>query len=332
MASDKSGPLKAAVIGLGSMGANHARVYGELEGIELAAVCDVDPERVHNATRGRSARGYQDYREMLARDRLDLLSVAVPTRLHREVALAAIQRGVPVLVEKPIAAERREGEEMARAARDAAVPLMVGHVERFNPAVMELKRRLDGGELGRIFQFHARRVGPFAQRVRDVGVVFDLATHDIDVMRFLSGSEVESVQAETQLGIRTEHEDLLSGLLRFRDGVVGMLDVNWLSPAKVRQLSVLGERGMFTVDYLTQELRFHESDSGEGAVVGIKVEKQEPLRMELEAFARAVAEGTSPPVGADDALAALDVAEALVQAGRESRVVRLAAVAAGGDS
>lgn len=314
------------------MGANHARVYGELEGIELAAVCDVDPERVHNATRGRSARGYQDYREMLARDRLDLLSVAVPTRLHREVALAAIQRGVPVLVEKPIAAERREGEEMARAARDAAVPLMVGHVERFNPAVMELKRRLDGGELGRIFQFHARRVGPFAQRVRDVGVVFDLATHDIDVMRFLSGSEVESVQAETQLGIRTEHEDLLSGLLRFRDGVVGMLDVNWLSPAKVRQLSVLGERGMFTVDYLTQELRFHESDSGEGAVVGIKVEKQEPLRMELEAFARAVAEGTSPPVGADDALAALDVAEALVQAGRESRVVRLAAVAAGGDS
>jgi UDP-N-acetylglucosamine 3-dehydrogenase len=346
MAEERGRPLRAAVIGLGSMGVNHARVYGELEATELAAVCDVDAERLRSVTRGRSACGYEDYQELLARERLDLLSVAVPTGLHREVALVAIERGVPLLIEKPIAPSRSEGEEIARAARQAGVLLMVGHVERFNPAVQELKRRLGGGELGRVFQVHARRVGPFPKRVRDVGVVLDLAPHDIDVMRFLLGSEVERVHAETEQRINTEQEDMLSGLLRFRNGVVGVLDVNWLTPTKIRQLSVLGERGMFTVDYLTEELRFYENDSAgggwpslatltgvsEGAMVRLKVEKREPLRVELEAFARAVAEGSSPPVGAADALAALEVAEALVQSAQEGNVVTVRGVAAGGAS
>ncbi|MGB6837904.1 MAG: Gfo/Idh/MocA family oxidoreductase [Dehalococcoidia bacterium] len=346
MTEEPGRPLRAAVIGLGSMGVNHARVYGELETTELAAVCDVDTERLGSATRGRSARGYQEYRELLARESLDLLSVAVPTGLHREVALAAIERGVPLLVEKPIAAGRSEGEEIARAAREAGVPLMVGHVERFNPAIQELKRRLEGGELGRVFQMHARRVGPFPKRVRDVGVVLDLAPHDIDVMRFLLGSEVERVHAETERRINTDQEDMLSGLLRFRNGAVGVLDVNWLTPTKIRQLSVLGERGMFAVDYLTQELRFYENDSAgggwpslatltgvsEGAMVRLKVEKREPLRVELEAFARAVMEGSPPPVGAEDALAALEVAEALVRAAQEGRVVAVRSAAAEGAS
>lgn len=341
---EKRLPLRAAVIGVGAMGGNHARVYGELELTDLAAVCDVDGARLRAATRGRLARGYADYRALLEGEALDLVSVAVPTRLHREVALAAIDQGVAVLVEKPIAAGRREGEEIARAAREAGVPLMVGHVERFNPAVLELKRRLEAGELGRVFQVHARRVGPFPPRVRDVGVVLDLAPHDIDVMRFLLGSEVERVHAEMQRQINTEQEDLLSGLLRFRNGVVGVLDVNWLTPTKIRQLAVLGERGMFTVDYLTQELRFYENDSAsgawpglaaftgvsEGSMVRLKVEKQEPLRAELEAFARAVAEGAPPPVSAEDALTALEVAEALVEAARSGRVVELPGVATGG--
>lgn len=346
MPEERGRTLWAAVIGLGSMGVNHARVYGEMEATELAAVCDVDGERLGSATRGRSVRGYQEYRELLARESLDLLSVAVPTGLHREVALAAIERGVPLLIEKPIAASRSEGQEIARAAREAGVPLMVGHVERFNPAVQELKRRLDRGELGRVFQVHARRVGPFPLRVRDVGVVLDLAPHDIDVMRFLLGSEVERVHAETERRINTDQEDMLSGLLRFRNGVMGVLDVNWLTPTKIRQISVLGERGMFTVDYLTQELRFYENDSAggawpslatltgvsEGAMVRLKVEKREPLRMELEAFARAVMEGSSPPIGAADALAALEVAEALVQAAQEGRTITVRSVAAGGAS
>ena len=319
--------LVAGVIGLGSMGINHARVYGEIEGVELAAVADVSPERRALATGGNSAHPYDDYRRMLAEERLDLLSVCVPTLLHHEVTLAAIQRGVAVLVEKPIAASLEEGRAMAQAARAAGVPLMVGHVERFNPAVMELKRRLLAGELGRVYQVYARRTGPFPQRVRDVGVVHDLAPHDIDIISFLLQSKVERVYAETLRGISTEREDMLWGILRFRDGAVGVLDVNWLTPIKVRQLALLGEKGLFQVDYLSQQITFYAGDrpgqplSGDGAAKPVQVEKKEPLRLELAAFAAAVRQGEEPPVTAEDGLAALEIASLLVESARTGRAI-----------
>ena len=352
MASLGERPLAAGVIGLGAMGINHARVYGEMEGVELVAAADPAAERRRLAARPPSAgslRTYADYREMLARERLDLVSVAVPTRLHREVALAALERRVATLVEKPIAADVEEGRAILAAAEKAGCQLMVGHVERFNPAVQELKRRLEAGELGRIFLARAERVGPFSQRTRDVGVVQDLATHDIDVMRFLLASEVERVYAETEAGLRTEHEDLLSAVMRFRGGVVGLLEVNWLTPAKVRRLALVGEAGMFVVDYLTQELLFYEREStgaaclpgqglpgqgpslaaltggGEGAMTRVPVEKKEPLRVELEAFAESVALGSPSPVPAEDALAAVEVATRLVESGRTGRVVQVGA-------
>jgi predicted dehydrogenase len=337
--------LRAAVIGLGAMGANHARVYAEMDGVELAAVADTDPARVEITARGRGARGYNDYRRMLADERIDLLTVAVPTRAHLDVASHVIQRGVPLLVEKPLAATLAEGARLRDLAATARVPLMVGHIERFNPAVVELQARLRAGELGRVFQVHARRVGPFPERVRDVGVVLDLAPHDIDVMRFLLGSEVMRVQAETEQRINTEHEDMLAGVLRFANGVVGVLDINWLTPTKIRELSVLGERGMFVVDYLARELTFYEnahvSDQpaaadqpadwaarhlkgvSEGPVHMLHVEKREPLRVELEAFARAVADGAPVAVTADDGLAAMAAAEALVRAASNGESVSL---------
>ena len=317
-------PLPVAVIGLGAMGANHARVYGEIAGVELVAVADPDPTRPAAAAR------YDDYLAMLDAAPPEAVSVCVPTRKHFEVASASIGRGIATLVEKPLAATIDEGERLRDIAADRGVPLAVGHIERFNPAVIELKRRLEAGELGRVYQVHARRVGPFPQRVRDVGVVLDLAPHDIDVMRFLLGSEVIRVQAETERRLATEHEDMLSGVLRFSNGVVGVLDVNWLTPTKIRELSVLGERGMFVVDYLARELTFFENPSApetagdpawaahhakgvtEGQRVQIPIEKREPLRSELEAFVGA-ARGEAPvAVTADDGLAAMRAAEALV--------------------
>ena len=328
MASDGGRPLAAGVIGLGAMGVNHARVYGEMAGVELVAVADPAPDRRSLVAPGGSPRAYADYREMLARERLDLVSVAVPTRLHREVAQATLERRVATLVEKPIAGEPEEGRAILAAAQEAGCLLMVGHVERFNPAVQELKRRLEAGELGRVFLARAERVGPFPQRIRDVGVVQDLATHDIDVMRFLLASDVERVYAETQAGLRTEHEDLLSAVMRFRGGVVGLLEVNWLTPTKVRRLALVGEAGMFVADYLTQELLFYERESagaacspGEG--IRIPVEKKEPLRAELEAFVASVARGSPSPVPAEEALAALEVATCLVESGRTGRVVQV---------
>jgi predicted dehydrogenase len=278
---------------------------------------------------------------LLDEERPDLVSIAVPTRSHLDVAVQVIERGIPLLIEKPIAATIEEGASLRDLARTAGVPLTVGHIERFNPAVRELRRRLDAGELGRVFQVHARRVGPFPARVRDVGVVLDLAPHDIDVMRYLLGSEITRVHAETAQRINTEHEDMLIGTLRFADGAVGVLDVNWLTPTKIRELSVLGERGMFVVDYLARELTFYENDAApredpagwparhlkgvsEGRRHEIAIEKHEPLALELEAFVRAVREGTPPEVSADDGIAAIAVAEALVRSARDGHAVELA--------
>jgi predicted dehydrogenase len=174
--------------------------------------------------------------------------------------------------------------------------------------------------------------------VRDVGVVLDLAPHDIDVMRFLLGSEITRVHAETEQRVNTEFEDMLIGTLRFANGAVGVLDVNWLTPTKIRELSVLGERGMFVVDYLARELRFYENDAApreqpagwparhlkgvsEGPMREIAIEKREPLRVELEAFVASVREGTPPEVTADDALAAIAVSEALVRSAKDGRAV-----------
>jgi len=335
----RSEPLRAAVIGLGAMGTNHARVWAEVPGVTLAAVADTDAGRVEQVARDRKVRGYGDCRLMLEEERLDLVSLAVPTRAHLDVAARVIERGVPLLVEKPLAATIDEGRRLRDLAAAVGVPLTVGHIERFNPAVIELKRRLEAGELGRVFQAHARRVGPFPERVRDVGVVLDLAPHDIDVMRFLLGAEVSRVQAETEQRINTEHEDMLVGLLRFTNGVVGVLDVNWLTPTKIRELSVLGERGMFVVDYLSRDLTFYENDHqrgeagdwaarhlkgvSEGPVHMIEIEKREPLRVELEAFAAAVRAGTPPAVSPDDGIAAMAAAEALVRAARTGEQVAL---------
>ena len=314
--------LRAGVIGLGSMGVNHARVYSQIEGVELAAIADVTPERLE-PTMG--AATYDDYRRMLAEERLDLVSVCVPTLLHREVALAAIEKGVAILVEKPIAASLDEGQAMAKTAEQGGVPLMVGHVERFNPAVLEVKRLLAAGDLGRVYQVYARRTGPFPQRVRDVGVVHDLAPHDIDVMFFLLESEVERAYAETLRGVATEHEDMLWGVLRFRDGAVGVLDVNWLTPTKVRQLSILGEKGLLQADYLSQQVSLYPKGRDgqllDVAPQPVRVEIAEPLRLELEAFVDAVRRGVAPPVTAADGLAALETASLLVESARTGRSV-----------
>jgi len=329
--------IRAAVIGVGAMGKQHARIYNDLPGVNLVGVADSSAQAAADVARRYHTMGYTDYHELLHHEAPDLVSIVVPTRLHREVALAAIEHGVHVLVEKPIASTLDEGTEMITCAQARGVKLAVGHVERFNPAVIELKRRLTLGELGRVFQIHARRLGPFPARVRDVGVVIDLAAHDLDIMWYLLGAEVTRIYAETERRVHTEHEDLLSGLLRFTDGTVGVLDVNWLTPTKVRELAVTGERGMFVVNYLTQELYFYENETAahgwdtlsilrgveEGRMIRLQVEKKEPLQAELEAFVDAVAGNKEPPVTGEDGLRALRLAHQIVEAGREHKVVIL---------
>ena len=319
-------PMRAGVVGLGAMGRNHVRVWDDaVDGVELVAVADPDPEAVRRATQGRAIRGFPGADEMLAAEQLDLVSVVTPTSLHLQTTLAALAAGAHVLVEKPIAATRGEGERMIAAAADAGRLLTVGHIERFNPAIRELRRRLAAGELGRIFEIHATRLGPFPARIRDVGVVVDLAPHDLDVMRFLLGSDPIRLYAETERRIHTEHEDLFVGVMKFENGAVGVLDINWLTPTKRRTLSVTGERGMYVADYLDQDLVFYANPAddsvAEGEMVRRHVERREPLAIELEEFARAARDGGPAPVDPREAMIALLLARTMVEAASSGRVV-----------
>src|SRR6266446_1433121 len=315
--------LKIAVIGAGSMGMNHLRVLRDFdeEQVNLVGVADTYESNLKNAVGRFHVAGYADYREMIERVKPDLVAVVVPTHLHFEVASYALDRGVNVLLEKPMTSTIEQALTLIQLARLRGVKLAVGHVERFNPAIIEVKRHLVAGELGRIFHLHARRLGPFPPRIRDVGVTLDLATHDIDVMRYLVDAEVEHVYAETQQRIHSTREDLLLGVLRFTNQAIGILDVNWLTPTKVRELSITGEKGMYIVNYLTQDVYFYENDYtptnwdalrsltgvSEGTMTRLKIQKAEPLRLEYEDVMDAIRHDAMPTVSGEDGVAVLRV-------------------------
>jgi predicted dehydrogenase len=251
--------------------------------------------------------------------------------------MAVMDRGIHLLVEKPIAATLADGDKMVRRAHDEGLRLAVGHIERYNPAIDELKRRLDMGELGTIFQFHARRLSPYPDRIQDAGVVLDLAIHELDVMTCLDETPVERIYAETRRRVHPQREDMLTGLLRFSSGAVGVLDINWLTPTKIRTLSVTGERGMFVVNYLLQDLVFYENTRisadawgileilgvGEGNMVRYRISKMEPLKREIQAFASAVERGEDPPVTGEDGVRALRLALAIQESAGIGQAVEM---------
>ena len=330
--------LKTAVIGVGSMGKNHARVYSQLSGSTLVAVSDVNPQVVETTAAQFAVRPYTDYREMLQKEKPDAVSIAVPTALHEKVALDTLEAGCHILIEKPIAATLDEGKNIIEAARKFNRILMIGHIIRFNPALQLLKQKLDAGDLGRIFQIFCRRAGPFPARIRDVGVVIDLAPHDVDIMRYLTGSDPKRLYAEIEQRIHTEHEDLLFGLLRFPDHITGALEINWLTPTKVREVFVLGEKGMFKVDDLLQDLYFYENAQvagnlwgslatlkgvSEGSMIRFAIDRYEPLKAELQAFLKSVMGEIKVPITGEDGLAALRLALALIESGRTNKVIEL---------
>ena len=331
-----TGPIKTAVIGVGSMGKNHARVYSELPEANLVAVSDANPATAEAIGKTFGAAAYSDYRELLEKEKPEAVNVAVPTALHEQVVTDVLNAGANVLVEKPIAATIEEGQRLIALAKQKNLKLQVGHIVRFNPAIQELKKRLNAGELGRIYQVFCRRAGPFPARIRDVGVVIDLAPHDVDIIRFLTGLDPIRLFAETEQRIHTDHEDLVWGMLRLPDGITATVEINWLTPTKIREVLVLGERGLFRVDDLTQDLYFYENaqatglawDSlknlrgvSEGGMVRYAFQRFEPLKAELQGFLKAVAEDTSVPVSGEDGLAALKIALALVESGKTHQVI-----------
>jgi UDP-N-acetylglucosamine 3-dehydrogenase len=290
--------LRAGLIGLGMMGRHHARVLRSLPGVELVAVADPGGD-VHGVA-GPLPVG-SDVQHLIDAG-IDYAVVAVPTAFHEQTALALAEAGVHALVEKPLAPDVAAAERMADAFGSRGLVGATGHIERYNPALQSLRVRLEEGELGDVFQVVTRRQGPFPARIADVGVVKDLATHDIDLTAWVTRSTFVSVAAQTAFRSGREHEDMVAVVGRLADGTITSHLVNWLSPMKERVTIVTGERGAFIADTLTADLTFHangtvrttwESLAGfrgvsEGDVVRFAIPKPEPLRTEHEAFRDAV--------------------------------------------
>lgn len=331
--------MRAAVIGVGRMGRNHVRVGSEETSVELVAIADASATAVRDIGERYDVKAYTSAEEMLRREHPELVVVAVPTSLHVEIGVAALRAGAHVLLEKPIASDARGARRLIAAAASARRQLHIGHIERFNPAVTELARRIHRGEAGRVMSVHSRRLSS-AVGIKDAGVILDLASHDLDIMRYLLRTEPRSVWSVSRRHRGGDHEDWAMATLEFDGGTVGMLEVNWLTPKKVRTLTVLGDRGMFALDYVSQELRFHERASvpgqwqgltdlvtggAEGAVVQVPIAHIEPLRAEWEAVVKAIRSRTRPVVSGEDGLRTLDLALALLRSANTGRPVALRA-------
>jgi UDP-N-acetylglucosamine 3-dehydrogenase len=327
-------PLRIAVIGVGMMGRLHLRVATESEGTRVVAVVDANPDAERLAWLAHA--DWLQTIEELGDVALDAAIVAVPTADHARLATLLLERGVPVLVEKPIAVSVEEAQALIDTAARTGVPLAVAHVERFNPAVQALQEKLREGALGQVFQVRAQRLSPFPVRVGDSGVALDLATHDLDLMCELAGTPLR-VSAETARRAHRSHEDLVAATLRFDSGAIGLLEVNWLTPTKVRRLTVTGERGMFEVDYLQQRLTLYENAReyeswntldifdgvSEGDVTRFAIARVEPLRAQLEAFVAGVRGEATIAMGGAEGLRALRLALAVVRAGEQGGTLEL---------
>nr|VFJ64075.1 MAG: UDP-N-acetylglucosamine 3-dehydrogenase [Candidatus Kentron sp. FW] len=243
------------------MGRNHARIYSQLENANLVAVSDVNGRIARQVSLEFKTKGYTDYREMLDKERIDVVSVVVPGSLHKEVAIDVINKGISVLVEKPIATDIDGARAIVDAAKEKNVKLMVGHVERFNPAIIELKRCLENNKLGDIFKIIVARIGPFPTRIIDMGVIRDLSLHDIDIINYLIGLKPKRIYAETHQLLNQKYYDSLTALMRYESDISVMLNISYLSPKKIRELYVFGEKGMLKVNYITQELIFYGNPS-----------------------------------------------------------------------
>jgi predicted dehydrogenase len=330
--------LGIGLIGAGRMGAYHVETWERVAAGRLVAVAEPDEATARTRIGRRPIDWVGDYRWLLERADVDAVCICTPSEQHARIALDALAAGKHVFVEKPIATALEEGLRMAAAARGAGLKLMVGHVERFNPAVGKLAELIQEGRIGRVFRAHATRVGPLPARIQDTGVAIDLATHDLDLMQFVLDRDITSIYAEGSRCVHPSQEDMISCLLRFgEDGPQGLLDVNWLTPEKRREMTVIGEGGMLSASYLTQDVWFTESSGAptawsefarirgdaEGAAMRFALPRVEPLQAELEAFARCVLDDTPEPVSSQDGCRALAAALAVRDSAANSRPVTL---------
>ncbi|MCT1477313.1 Gfo/Idh/MocA family protein [Microbacterium sp. p3-SID336] len=325
--------LRAGLLGVGMMGRNHARVLRDVEGVDLVAIADPggDPHKVAG-----DLEILPDIEALIATG-IDIAVVAVPTAFHEDAALKLADAGVHTLVEKPIAHSLEAGRRMTDAFAAKGLVGAVGHVERFNPAVLEMRRRLEAGELGDVYQIATRRQSTFPARIADVGVAKDLASHDIDLTSFVAQSEYTTVFAQTAHKSGRAYEDMITVTGRLANGVIVNHLVNWLSPMKERVTVVTGDRGTFIADTATGDLTFYANGTiplewesmlafrgvSEGDITRFSFAKREPLRVEHEAFRDAVLGEPNDVVTMEQGLRTLEVVEGALTSATSGAPTRL---------
>jgi UDP-N-acetylglucosamine 3-dehydrogenase len=310
--------LNVAVIGCGAWGRNHARVYKDLESAALLAVADVDQSIAEEVGIRYNVDWYTEPNKIFDRSDIEAVSVCTPTVTHADIALTAIEAGKHVLVEKPMTDTIDEAKSLIRAAEAQGVYLAVGFVERFNPAVNEAIKKISEGDIGDVILAHARRVSRRPLRIGDVGVIKDLAIHDIDIVNQLFRSEAEEVFA-TAGNIAHQFEDYANIIVRFEGNRNAFIETNWLTPRKVRRLIVTGTKGLINVEYIPQEISVENNEG----IYQPFIENKEPLWLELDGFVGSILENRQPKPTGLDGLRALNICEAALKSAKTGRVVRL---------
>jgi predicted dehydrogenase len=306
--------IKVAVIGVGNMGKNHARVYSELKGVELVAVADMNEEIGSEVAKRFDAKYYRDYHGILGK--VDAVSIVVPTKLHYKIAKDFLENGVDVLLEKPITLNLEEASELIGIAKGNGRILQVGHIERFNPAVLELPRYLDSN----IIAIESKRIGPSGARITDAGVILDLMIHDIDIILSIIGGNLKGLSSYSRK-ITGNHEDFACATMEFENGVIASLIASRCTQKRERLLKITLEDKYVVVDYMNKTIEIHKrakseyvaEGKGSKLVYSDVVEKpqvsfSEPLKLELESFIEAVKERSEPKVSGEDGRRALEVA------------------------
>ena len=325
--------LRVAIIGLGMMGANHARVLSNLEGVELVAVADPQGDAQKVLPQIKVLNSVDEVIKL----GVDYCVISAPTAFHEVIALQLIANKIHFLVEKPIADSYASAVKIRDAAKSANIIGAVGHIERFNSALQEARKRVLSGELGTIYQVATRRQGPFPSRISDVGVVKDLATHDIDLTSWITEKKYLQVSANAAFRSGREHEDLISVSGLLQDSIVVSHLVNWLSPLKERKIIITGEKGTFVADTLRADLTFYENGKIEisqselahfrgvtqGDVHILAFEKPEPLVVEHQNFRDAVLGKKSNIVALEEGANTVKIADAIIESYTNKSLVKL---------
>ena len=311
--------LGVAVIGTGFWGKNHARVYKELASTELVAICDVNAEIAKSIADQFGVKAYTTSTRMLKNEEIEAVSVCTWSTSLAKEALKALKAGKHVLVEKPMAANTRQAEKLLETAEKNDLHLTVGFLMRFIPGLQHIREAVENKKIGELVCVAAKRVSQWPERIGDVGVVKDMAIHDIDVMRYISNEDPITVYAKTGSMRHKKFEDYAQIMLTYKDGKSAFIESNWLTPYKTRTLTVTGSDAIMRLDYITQELWIEEPKE----TLQPRYQWQEPLKLELQHFADCILAKKKPLITAADGLKALQIAEAALQSSAKNRAIKL---------